>query len=64
MFPGPHQFHTQAPENMQSVGERMVAFAKAAALGRMSVDGATSFDNLHDVVASSPDHREQTNAPK
>ena len=64
VFPGPHQFHTQAPENMQAVGERMVAFAKAATLGKKSVDGAKSFANLRDVVASSPDHWEQTNAPK
>jgi hypothetical protein len=64
VFPGPHQFHTQAPENMQLVGERMVAFAKAATLGKKAVDGSRSFGNLHDVVASSPDHWEQTNAPK
>lgn len=46
------------------IGERMVAFAKAAVPGRKSVDRATSFDNLHDVVAASSDHWEQTNATK
>jgi len=64
VFRGPHALSTQAPENMKLAGDRMVAFATAAVLGRKQVTGALHPANLKELVTSSPDHWETTTAPK
>lgn len=63
VFRGPHPLNTQAPENMRLVGERMVAFATAAVLGRPAVQGATPSADLKALVASSPAYWESTTRP-
>jgi len=64
VFRGPHPLPTQDPENMRLVGERMVAFARAAVLGQARVDGAKPPADLKALVGSSPDHWEPTTAPR
>ncbi len=49
---------------MRLVGERMVAFARAAVLGQARVDGAKPPADLKALVGSSPDHWELTTAPR
>lgn len=64
VFHGPHALSTQHPENMRLVGERMVAFATAAALGHAEVEGAAKPENLKDVVLSAPPYWELTTTPQ
>jgi pimeloyl-ACP methyl ester carboxylesterase len=64
VFRGPHPLNTQSPVNMRLAGDRMVAFAKAAVLGKQAVEGALHPANLKELVVSSPDFWETTTAPK
>ncbi|MFC0406637.1 alpha/beta fold hydrolase [Roseomonas elaeocarpi] len=63
VFRGPHVLNTQNADNMRFAGERMVAFATAAVLGRKQVEGAHAPADLRALVLSSPDHWELTTAP-
>lgn len=63
LFRGPHPLATQSPENMQRAGARIVAFARAAVLGRPTVDDAHIPADLRDLVTASPDFWERTTAP-
>ncbi|MGN7292502.1 hypothetical protein [Rhizobium sp. SAFR-030] len=58
VFLGPHILQTQNPETMAFAGERMVAFAKAAALGQKTVPGSVEPKTLKDLVTSVPHHWE------
>jgi hypothetical protein len=64
VFRGPHPLPTQNPENMRLAGQRMVAFARAAVLGKAQVEGAKPPADLKTLVGSSPDHWELTTAPR
>ncbi len=63
VFRGPHPLATQDPGNMRQAGARMVAFARAAVLGKARVEGARPPADLKDLVTSSADHWERTTAP-
>ena len=63
VFHGPHALSTQHPENMRLVGERFVAFAKAAVLGQPQVDGANRPADLKELVLSAPPYWEITTDP-
>jgi pimeloyl-ACP methyl ester carboxylesterase len=63
VFLGPHGLATQHPENMAFAGERMVAFATAAVLGRESVEGSVNPTDLKQLVLSVPQHWELTTDP-
>lgn len=56
VFLGPHGLQSQNPDNMRYAGARMVAFAKAAALGEQLVSGAHKPEDLRDLVLSAPYH--------
>lgn len=58
VFLGPHILQTQNPENMAFAGQRMVAFAKAAVLGKTTVPGSVDPKTLKDLVTSVPHHWE------
>ncbi|WP_108398483.1 hypothetical protein [Devosia submarina] len=63
VFLGPHGLATQHPENMKFAGERMVAFATAAVLGRDSVQDSVAPADLKELVLSVPHHWELTTDP-
>jgi pimeloyl-ACP methyl ester carboxylesterase len=63
VFRGPHPLQTQDGENMRLAGARMVAFARAAALGQKDVEGGQNPEDLRALVLSSPDNWEWTTAP-
>lgn len=63
LFRGPHPLATQDPENMRLAGSRMVAFGRAAVLGRSEVEGAHTPIDLRDMVTASPENWERTTAP-
>ena len=54
VFLGPHILQTQNPENMKFAGQRMVAFATAAVLGKKEVEGAKNPKDLKELVTSAP----------
>ena len=60
---GPHSTRTPAPGNVQMIGDRMVAFARAAVSGADGVEGAEHPEDLRDLVLSAPYHWELTTTP-
>ncbi|CDZ54051.1 hypothetical protein [Neorhizobium galegae] len=54
VFLGPHILQTQNPANMKFAGQRMVAFASAAVLGKKEVTGAVNPKDLKELVTSAP----------
>jgi pimeloyl-ACP methyl ester carboxylesterase len=54
VFLGPHILQTQNLENMKFAGQRMVAFATAAVLGKKKVAGAINPKDLKELVTSAP----------
>ncbi len=55
LFRGPHQLNTHAAESMRMVGERMVAFSRAAVLGEAAAPGFREPRDLREaVLASTP----------
>ena len=63
LFRGPHPLATQNPENMRRAGARMVAFARAAVLGKPKVEGAHAPSDLRDLVTASPDFWDRNTSP-
>jgi pimeloyl-ACP methyl ester carboxylesterase len=63
VFLGPHILQTQNPENMAFAGQRMVAFATAAVLGKKEVPGSVKPKDLKELVTSAPHHWELSTAP-
>lgn len=51
---GPHSEISWGDQNMQHMADRMIAFAKAAVLGKHDVPGAARFNDLKGLVLSSP----------
>lgn len=53
LFRGPHQLSTQNADAMRLVGERMVAFSRAAVLGEPAAEGFREPRNLREAVLAS-----------
>lgn len=63
VFLGPHILQTQNPANMKFAGQRMVAFATAAVLGRKGVPGSLNPKDLKELVTSVPHEWELSSKP-
>ena len=60
---GPHPFETWPEEEQQRVGQRMVEFARAVALGRRSVPGGRPWSNMKELAATASDVWETSSQP-
>ncbi|HEX3367451.1 hypothetical protein [Phenylobacterium sp.] len=60
---GPHPFETWPAPEQARVGERMVAFAQAVALGRKVIPGGQAWRTAKDLVATTPDLWEASSDP-
>ncbi|KQU87066.1 hypothetical protein ASC78_05870 [Variovorax sp. Root318D1] len=61
---GPHSIETWPETDRQYLRERMVAFAKVAIAGGISVPGAKPWSNLKELVATTPDSWEPSSKPR
>jgi hypothetical protein len=61
---GPHPFETWPAEEQERVGERMVAFARAIALGQGGAPGARSWSDMKELVATAADVWEPSSRPR
>ncbi|WP_422823466.1 alpha/beta fold hydrolase [Variovorax rhizosphaerae] len=61
---GPHSIETWPAQDLRYLQERMVAFAKGAVTGATSVPGARSWNDLKQLVATTPDSWEPSSAPR
>lgn len=60
---GPHPFETWPLQEQDRVGQRMVAFAEAAALGKSSVPGGRLWSTMKELVATADDVWEPSTQP-
>jgi hypothetical protein len=60
---GPHPFETWPEEEQERVGQRMVEFAQAVALGKRSVPGARPWSNMKELAATASDVWEPSTQP-
>jgi pimeloyl-ACP methyl ester carboxylesterase len=61
---GPHPFETWPAEEQERVGQRMVQFARAVALGYKSAPGGRGWSNMKELVATASDVWEPSSQPK
>ena len=61
---GPHSMETWPQQEQDRVRERMLAFAKAAVQGRMRLPDAPQWQNIKELVASTPDVWEMSSQPR
>ncbi|PZX14375.1 hypothetical protein LX81_02958 [Palleronia aestuarii] len=64
VFHGPHGLGTQSPQAMALVGERMVAFARAAVNEGDGGEGFAMPSDMRELVLSAPPHWELTTPPQ
>jgi len=60
---GPHSENEPGPENVAHVQDRMTAFAKAVIHGDKEIPGAARFNDLKELVATSPAYWEESMRP-
>ena len=61
---GPHSLETWPQPDIDYVRERMVAFAVAAVQGRTSLTGGRPWNNIKELVATTPDSWEVSSRPR
>ena len=61
---GPHPFETWPEEEQERVGQRMVEFARAVALGQRSVPGGRPWSNMKELAATASDVWEPSTQPR
>lgn len=60
---GPHSENEYGDENVAHMQARMVVFAEAVMRGEQTIPGAARFDDLKELVLTSPPYWEPSNAP-
>nr|WP_256354144.1 lysophospholipase [Variovorax sp. dw_308] len=61
---GPHSIETWPVQDLRYLQERMVAFAKGAVTGATRIPGAKPWNDLKQLVATTPDSWEPSSAPR
>ena len=64
MVRGPHSIETWPQQDIDRVRGRMVAFAVAAVQGRTSLPGARPWNDIRELVATTPDSWEPSSRPR